>query len=92
MGTSEQGRLFEQAPEAGRGCVVINRQCCIVAAHGHRVVSVSGITLAHYEVGDRAAEAFAMVCLVDHGWAKQKEVATAFGCSTRTVRRHQSRF
>jgi len=33
-----------------------------------------------------------MVSLVDQGWADQKEVARAFGCSPRTVRRHQRRF
>lgn len=33
-----------------------------------------------------------MVNLVEHGWAEQKDVARAFGCSTRSVRRHQERF
>ena len=34
----------------------------------------------------------AMVSLVDQGWANQVEVARAFNCSVRTVRRHQQRF
>jgi DNA-binding CsgD family transcriptional regulator len=33
-----------------------------------------------------------MVGLVEQGWANQIEVARAFGCSARTVRRHQRRF
>ena len=52
---------------------------------------VSGIPLAHYEVGDQAAESYAMVKPVELGWASQKEVARAFGCSTRRVRRYQNR-
>ncbi len=33
-----------------------------------------------------------MVFLVDAGYATQKEVAVAFGCSERTVRRHRERY
>ena len=33
-----------------------------------------------------------MVNLVEHGWAEQQEVAWAFRCSTRSVRRYQDRF
>jgi len=59
---------------------------------GHRVVVVSGVALAQYAVGDRMAEAHAMVSLVEQGWADQNDVARAFGCSARTVRRQQRRF
>ena len=38
------------------------------------------------------AEAYAMVSLVEQGWANQNDVAQAFGCSARTVRRDQRRF
>jgi transposase len=38
------------------------------------------------------AEAHAVVGLVEQGWADQREVARAFDCSARTVRRHQRRF
>jgi transposase len=38
------------------------------------------------------AEAYAMVLLVDAGYATQREVAAAFGCSERTLRRHQERY
>lgn len=33
-----------------------------------------------------------MVSLVEQGWADQNDVARAFGCSERTLRRHQRRF
>ena len=33
-----------------------------------------------------------MVSLVDQGWADQNDVARSFGCSVRTLRRHQRRF
>jgi len=59
---------------------------------GRRVVSVSGIVLAQYAVGDRMSEAYAMVSLVEQGHADQNDVARAFGCSARTVRRCQERF
>jgi hypothetical protein len=49
------------------------------------VVVVSGVVLAQHAQGDRMAEAHAMVMLVSQGWADQCEVATAFGCTTRTV-------
>ncbi len=46
----------------------------------------------HYAVGDRMAEAHAIVNLVTSGWATQVEAAGAFGCATRTVRRNLERF
>jgi len=42
--------------------------------------------------GDRMADAHAMVTLVAQGLAQQNEVARAFGCSARTVRRHERCF
>jgi transposase len=38
------------------------------------------------------AEAYAMVTLVEQGWADQIDVARVFGRSARTVRRYQQRF
>jgi len=55
-------------------------------------VLVSGIILAQYESNDCMAKAHAMVNLVDQGWASQIQVARAFSCSARTVRRHLRRF
>lgn len=51
---------------------------------GHWVVLVTGIVLAQYASNDRMAEAYAMVSLVEQGWADQTEVARAFACSVRT--------
>jgi hypothetical protein len=74
------------------GTQTINERCVLRTQDGYRVVFVSGIPLAHYAVGDSMSEAHAMVNLVDQGWANQNEVAKAFGCSERTLRRHQRRF
>jgi transposase len=89
-GPGQQGLFPDDEPE--EGLVVIN-ECTIVRTQdGHRVVLVAGVVLAHYTVGDRMAEAHAMVSLVEQGWASQKAVARAFGCTSRTVRRDQRRF
>lgn len=83
-------------PGSGRydddGVVIINQRCRIETRDGYRVVSISGIPLAHYAVGDQVAEAYARVNLVEQGWARQVEVARAFDCSARTIRRDQRRF
>jgi prepilin-type processing-associated H-X9-DG protein len=71
---------------------VINQRCSVRTQERHRVVLVSGMPLAQSAVGDRMSEALAMVNLVDQGWADQNDVAKAFGCSVRTLRRHQRRF
>jgi transposase len=71
---------------------VINERCSVQTQEGHRIVLVSGMPLAQYAVHDRMSEALAMVNLVDQGWADQNDVAKAFGCSVRSVRRHQRRF
>lgn len=86
-----QGEIFPTlgSPE---GTQVINDRCLIKTKDGHRVVMVSGIALSQYALGDHMAEAYAMVSLVEQGWADQNDVARAFGCSGRSVRRHQRRF
>ncbi len=56
------------------------------------MIVVHGIVIAQYAVGDRMAEAHAMVNLVQQGWADQNDVALTFGRSARTVRRYQERF
>lgn len=71
---------------------IINHRCLVRTQGGWRVVLVSGIPLAQYEVADQLAEAHAMVSLVEQGWASQIEVARAFGYSDRTVRRYQERW
>jgi transposase len=91
MPVTQEEDLFPEArnPESLR---VINARCQMRSQNGHCVVLVSGIVLAQYALSDRMAEAHAMVSLVEQGWANQNEVARAFDCSVRTVRRHQRRF
>lgn len=89
--TDVQGELFSET-KAPQDTLVVNDRCVIRTQDGHRVVLGSGIVLSQYAVGDRMAEANAMVGLVEQGWADQNDVARAFGCSVRTVRRHQRRF
>lgn len=83
--------LFPEARNAPE-LYAINDRCQIRTQDGHRVVMVSGIVLAHYAMADRMAEAHAMVSLVEQGWADQNDVARAFGCSARTLRRDQRRY
>jgi DNA-binding CsgD family transcriptional regulator len=91
-GESGQQDLFGAGALGEDDVVVINERCRVRTRDGYRVVSVSGLVLAHYEVGDRLGETHAIVSLVEQGWAQQSEVARAFGCSQRTVRRQQRRF
>jgi len=71
------------------GLVVINDQCWLETREGERIVAVRGVPIAAYVLGDGASETMAMVNLVATKAATQMEVAQAFGCSTRQVRRHQ---
>lgn len=91
MATNKSDDLFPDVRNPENLCV-INGRCLLRTQHDHRVVIVSGIVLSHYALADRMAETYAMVSLVEQGWADQIEVARAFGCSVRTVRRHQRRF
>ena len=90
MAHPSQGSLFTATADAGT--VAINARCMLRTIDGHRVVAVAGVPVAHYALGDAMAEAHAMVSLVDQGWAGQKDVARAFGCTSRSVRRCQRRF
>lgn len=74
------------------GTVVINARCSLRTEGEYRVVLVAGFPVHHYDTKDVMAEAYAMVLLADGGYARQKQVATAFRCSERTVRRHQERY
>jgi len=88
----EQGVLFPD-PSPPEGTRVINHQCLYRTRDGNRIVIGSpGIVLHQYPVQDRIAEAYAMVSLVNQSWANQREVASAFGCSVRTLRRYQQHF
>ena len=91
MATEVRDDLFPEARNPA-GTIVINDRSQIRTQNDHRVVVVSGMTLAHYGVHDSMSEALAMVSLVEQGWADQNDVARAFGRSVRTVRRYQQRF
>ncbi len=90
--TSDDPFLFPDLAGSPAGVTAINERCRLQEREGYRVVSVCGLPLAHFAVGDRVGEALAMVSLVDLRWARQCEVARAFGCDVRTVWRHQRRF
>jgi transposase len=72
--------------------VVINARCSLRMETDQRVIVVAGLPVHHYRADDTAAEAYAMVFLVESGFALQTDVARAFGCSVRTVRRNQRRY
>lgn len=74
------------------GLAQINGRCLLQTRDGRRVVSVCGIVLAQYAIGDRMSEAHAMVSLVEQGHADQNDVARAFERASRTLRRYQVRF
>ncbi len=69
----------------------LNERCSLRVQDGYAVLSGAGVVLAHFSLEDAMAQAHAMASLIEQGWATQHEVARAFGCSTRTVRRYQRR-
>jgi len=89
MATQQDLPLPAPAPSA---TIIINARCCLRAEGEHRLVVVAGLPVHHYSVKDAMAEAYAMVFLVDAGYATQREAAAAFRCSERSVRRHQGRY
>jgi hypothetical protein len=89
-GEPDQRDLFPER-SGDEQAVVINDRCLMRTQAGHRLVIVAGIVLAQYQVGDRLAEAHAMVSLVEQGWADQNDVARAFARSPRTLRRYERR-
>ena len=72
--------------------VVINARCTVRTEGDQRVIVVGGLPVYHYCTGDAVAESYAMVMLVDSGFAQQTELARAFGRTERTIRRHQERY
>ena len=85
-----QSPQFEILPDAvpREGVIIINARCRVRTQDGHRIVVVAGAAVASFAVGDHMAEAAAMVLLVEQGYARQREVARAFSCSARSVRRY----
>ena len=52
------------------GSIVINARYTVRTEDELRVVVVAGFRLHHYNINDAVAEAYAMVSLVDAGYAK----------------------
>lgn len=71
---------------------VVNDRVTVRTNDGQRVVLVDGLPVHHYSAEDGAAEAYAMVTLVEGGLADQNDVARVFGYSVRTLRRYEARF
>jgi transposase len=77
---------------AASNTVVINARCTLRIEAGQRVIVVAGLPVHHYRAEDAIAEAYAMVFLVESGFAQQTDVARAFARSVRTVRRYQGHY
>jgi len=84
--------VLDLDPPRSSASVVINSRCVLRSEGNERLVVVAGLPVHHYSADDPVAEAYAMTFLADSGFARQEEVARAFGCSPRTVRRHQRRY
>ena len=87
----EQQILLDFCPPPA-GIIIINDRVCLHSDGPRRVVLVHGVIVAHYDMRDRAAEEYAMLTLLDSGYAGQKEIARAFRCSERSIRRYAQRF
>src|SRR5512137_2578530 len=87
----EQQILLEFYPPRA-GIIIVNDRVCLHSEGPRRVVLVHGVIVAHYDMRDRAAEEYAMLTLLDSGYADQKEIARTFRCSERSIRRYAQRF
>jgi transposase len=77
---------------AASNTVVINARCTLRREHDQCLIVVGGLPVHHYRTDDSVAQAYAMVLLVESGFAQQTEVARAFSVAERTVRRYQERY
>ena len=89
MSTQQALALPSPAPS---NTVVINARCSLRTEADQRVIVVAGLPAHHYRAEDVVAEAYAMVFLVNSGFAQQTEVARAFAVSVRTIRRYQEHY
>ena len=89
MSTQQALALPSPAPS---NTVVINARCSLRIEADQRVIVVAGLPVHHYRAEDAVAEAYAMVFLVESGFAQQTDVARAFARSVRTIRRYQERY
>jgi hypothetical protein len=89
MSTQEGLALPSPAPS---NTVVINARCSLRIEADQRVIVVAGLPVHHYRAEDAVAEAYAMVFLVESGFAQQTDVARAFARSVRTIRRYRESY
>src|ERR1700732_2067794 len=89
MSTQQALALPSPAPS---NTVVINARCSLRIEADRRVIVIAGLPVHHYRAEDTVAEAYAMVFLVESGFAQQTDVARAFERSVRTIRRYQERY
>ena len=88
MSTQEALALPSPAPS---DTVVISARCSLRIEADQRVIVVAGLPVHHYRAEDLVAEAYAMVFLVESGFAQQSDVARAFGRSVRAIWRCRKR-
>jgi len=69
--------------------IMINGRCTLRREGEARMVCVAGLAMHHWMAGDPMAERYAMVSLVQSGYADQNDIAWAFGITTRTLRKYQ---
>ena len=77
---------------AASNTVIINARCSLRIEADQRVIVVAGLPVHHYRAEDAVAAGYAMVFLVESGFAQQVDVARAFARSVRSVRRYQGRY
>ena len=73
-GMSAQQTLALPSPAASNA-VMINARCSLRIEVDQRVIVVGGLPVHHYRAEDSVAEAYAMVFLVESGFAQQSDVA-----------------
>ena len=88
--SKEQKKLLSFPPPP-LGTDYVNDGVSFRTEGSERVILVHGVLFAHYDIEDRAAEAYAMVTLWESDYASQIEIARSFGYSARSLRRYQER-
>ena len=87
-----QQEAFEAFAAPVGGTVYVSDGVCFRTEGTYRVINVHGVVFAHYEVGDRIEEAYAMISLFESGYASQTQLARSFGISVRSLHRFRERF
>ncbi len=86
-----QQEELESFAAASGGTIYVSDRVSFRTEGNQRVICVHGVVFAHYDVEDRAAQAYAMITLCESGYASQTEIARSFGYSARSLRRYQER-